>query len=46
MSASWLQLIFAIALMYAVVAAAGYWGQRRRAGRERKNVDTDPQKRK
>jgi hypothetical protein len=30
-SASWLQFIGALALMYLLVAAAGYWGKRRRA---------------
>jgi hypothetical protein len=30
-SASWLQLIGATALLYLLVAAAGYWGKRRRA---------------
>jgi FtsZ-interacting cell division protein ZipA len=30
-SASWLQLIGAIAIMYLVVATAGYWGKRKRA---------------
>ncbi len=34
MSASWLQFALAIAVMYSVVAAAGYWGKRKRAQRE------------
>jgi len=38
-SASWLQFILAVVIVYAVVMAAGYWGKRKRAQQEAQHLD-------
>jgi len=38
-SGSWLQLVFALAFMYLLVMAAGYWGKRKRAQQEQQGHD-------